>query len=106
MAFGAGTQIALGADLRYAHPAAKMSIMEIKWGLIPDLGISVTARNLVRWDRLRDLAYSGRVLDGAGAQAAGLVTEVHDDPVAAAMADGGRNRKAVARCDTCDEKTV
>ena len=86
VAFGAGTQIALGADLRYAHPEAKMSIMEIKWGLIPDLGVSVTARNVVRWDRLRDLAYSGKVLDGNAALAAGLVTEVHDEPVAAAKA--------------------
>ena len=86
VAFGAGAQIALGADLRYAQPDSKMSIMEIKWGLIPDLGISVTARNVVRWDRLRQLAYTGVVLDGAAARDAGLVTEVHDDPLAAAQA--------------------
>ena len=85
VAYGAGTQIALGADLRFAHPESQISIMEIKWGLIPDLGISVTARGLVRWDRLRELAYSGRVLDGAAAQEAGLVTAVCDDPVEAAL---------------------
>ena len=85
VAYGAGAQIALGADLRYASPDAKLSIMEIRWGLIPDLGISVTARNLVRWDRLRDLAYSGRVVDGREAREIGLVTEVHDDPLAAAL---------------------
>jgi enoyl-CoA hydratase/carnithine racemase len=55
VAFGGGTQIALGADLRYAAPDAKMSVMEIRWGLIPDLAISVTASNLVREDLLREL---------------------------------------------------
>lgn len=86
VAYGAGAQIALGADIRYASPDAKLSIMEIRWGLIPDLGLSVTARNLVRWDRLRELAYSGRIVDGREASEIGLVTEVHDDPLAAAEA--------------------
>ena len=90
VAFGAGAQVALGADLRYARPDAKLSIMEVRWGLIPDLGISVTARHLVRWDRLRDLAYSGRVVDGREAQEIGLVTELHDDPLAAARATAAR----------------
>jgi enoyl-CoA hydratase/carnithine racemase len=85
VAYGAGVQIALGADLRYASPDAKLSIMEIRWGIIPDLGISVTARNLMRWDRLRELAYSGRIVDGREASEIGLVTEVHDDPLAAAQ---------------------
>ena len=84
VAFGGGAQIALGADLRFAAPDAKLSIMEIRWGLIPDLAISVTARNLVREDVLRELAYTGRVVNGSEARELGLVTAVHDDPLQAA----------------------
>jgi enoyl-CoA hydratase/carnithine racemase len=83
VAFGAGAQIALGADLRYAAPDAKLSIMEIRWGLIPDLAISVTASGLVREDRLRELAYTGRVVSAAEALELGLVTALHDDPLQA-----------------------
>ena len=84
VAFGGGAQIALGADMRYAAPDAKLSIMEIRWGLIPDLAISVTASNLLRDDQLRELAYTGRVVDAGEALNLGLVTAVHDDPLQAA----------------------
>ena len=84
VAYGAGAQIALAADVRYAAPDAKLSIMEIRWGLIPDLAITVTASNLLREDRLRELAYTGRVVTGAEAMQLGLVTAVHDDPLQAA----------------------
>jgi enoyl-CoA hydratase/carnithine racemase len=84
VAYGAGLQIALGADLRFATPDARFSIMEIRWGLIPDLGITVTARNLLRNDKLRELAMTGRVVNGREAQELGLVTAVHADPIAAA----------------------
>lgn len=84
VAFGAGAQIALGADLRFATPDSKISIMEIRWGLIPDLGISVTSRGLIREDHLRELAYTGRVVAGEEALELGLVTAVHEDPLTAA----------------------
>ena len=84
VAFGGGAQIALGADLRYAAPDASLSIMEICWGLIPDLAISVTASNLVREDQLRELAYTGRVVGASEALQLGLVTALHDDPLGAA----------------------
>ena len=84
VAFGAGAQIALGADLRYASPDAQLSIMEVRWGLIPDLAISVTASNLVREDHLRELAYTGRVVSGTEALELGLVTAIHEDPLQAA----------------------
>jgi enoyl-CoA hydratase/carnithine racemase len=84
VAYGAGLQIALGADLRYAAPDARLSVMEIRWGLIPDLGITVTTRNMLRNDILRELAYTGRVVSGREAQEIGLVTGIHEDPVAAA----------------------
>ncbi len=84
VAYGGGAQLALGADLRYATSGAKMSIMEIRWGLIPDLAISVTATNLLREDVLRELAYTGRVVSGSEALELGLVTAIHDDPLEAA----------------------
>ena len=86
VAFGAGLQIALGADIRYAAPGTRLSVMEIKWGLIPDMAISTTARHVVPVDKLKELAYTGRVVDASEAQAIGLVTSLHDDPLAAAMA--------------------
>lgn len=84
-AFGGGLQIALGADLRYATPDAQLSIMEVRWGLIPDLAISTTARNIVAADRLKELAFSGRIVSGEDALGLGLVTALHPDPYAAAM---------------------
>ena len=82
VAFGAGLQIALAADLRVAAPTARFSIMEIKWGLIPDLAISTTLRGLVAPDRVKELAFSGRVVEAPEALQLGLITETHKDPVA------------------------
>ena len=83
--FGGGLQIALGADIRMAAPGTRLSIMEIKWGLVPDMGGFVLTRGLVRGDVLRELTYSGRVVDATEAQALGLVTQVCDDPYGNAM---------------------
>lgn len=86
VAFGAGLQIALGADLRYARPDASLAIMEIKWGLVPDMAITTTLRDILPADRVKELAWSGRPVSGEEAFAMGLVTALHDDPMAAAMA--------------------
>ena len=82
--FGAGLQIALGADIRYAAADVKMSIMEIKWGLIPDMGISTLLRNIIPTDKARELAYTGRIVGAEEASDLGLVTSICDDPVAKA----------------------
>lgn len=82
--FGGGLQIAAGADLRYAAPDARFSIMETKWGLIPDMAISTTLRDIVRADRLKELAWTARIFDAAEAEHIGIVTAVDDDPLAAA----------------------
>ncbi len=79
--FGGGLQIALGADIRYASPDAKLSIMEARWGIIPDMGLSATLRHLVAPDHVKALAWSARILSGAEAHAIGLLTAVVDDPV-------------------------
>lgn len=84
--FGGGFQIAMGADLRYAAPGTKFSVMESKWGLIPDMAISATLRNILSPDRLKELAWTARVFDAAEALDLGVVTAVVDDPLAAARA--------------------
>jgi enoyl-CoA hydratase/carnithine racemase len=84
VAFGAGLQIALGADLRIAAPGSRLSVMEIHWGLVPDMGLSVTARGLVALDALRELAFTGRIVEAEEALRLGLVTRLDDEPLAAA----------------------
>lgn len=99
VAYGGGLQIAMGADIRIAHPDVKMSVMEIKWGLIPDMSASQTLRDLVRVDVAKELTYSGRVVEGQEALDLGLVTRLDESPreAALAMASGiaGRNPDAV-----------
>lgn len=83
--FGAGIQLALAADFRIAAPGAKLSIMEGKWGLIPDMGISLSLPRLMPADRAKALIMTAQVMSGAEALAEGLVTRISDDPHAAAM---------------------
>lgn len=84
--FGAGIQLALAADFRFAAPGAKLSIMEAKWGLIPDMGISLSLPKLMPADRAKALIMTARVMSGEEALAEGLVTRLSNDPYAAAMA--------------------
>jgi enoyl-CoA hydratase/carnithine racemase len=82
--FGGGLQIALAADIRIATPDARLSVMEVKWGLIPDMSITRTLPRLVGIDVAKELTFTGRLIDGAEAQRLGLVTRVTEDPLAAA----------------------
>ena len=84
VAFGAGLQIALGADIRYATADARLSIMEIKWGIIPDMAITATLRDVMPADRAKELGFTGRIVSGSEAGTMGLITAVHDDPFEAA----------------------
>lgn len=83
--FGGGLQIALGADIRIAAPDAQLSVMEIKWGLIPDMGITQTLPRLVRLDVAKELTFTGRVISGTEAAHYGLVTRTAEDPLAEAL---------------------
>jgi len=85
VAFGGGFQLAMGPDIRIAHPDTKLSIMEIKWGLVPDMGGMLLLRDLVRPDVAGELTYTGRMFSGTEARDMGLVTAVNDDPHAEAM---------------------
>ncbi|MEM6890033.1 MAG: crotonase/enoyl-CoA hydratase family protein [Pseudomonadota bacterium] len=84
--FGAGMQLALGADIRIAHPESQMAVMEMKWGLVPDMGGMVLLPRLVRSDVMRKLIYAATPVNAAQAEHWGLVTELADDPLAAATA--------------------
>jgi enoyl-CoA hydratase/carnithine racemase len=86
VAFGGGLQIALGADIRFITPDARMSVMEIKWGLIPDMSGTQTLRNLVRLDVAKELTFTGRIVSGSEAVEIGLATHLSDQPLEDALA--------------------
>jgi enoyl-CoA hydratase/carnithine racemase len=99
--FGGGLQIALGGDVRIAAPDATLSIMEMRWGLVPDMGITQTLPRLMPIDRAKELTYTGRRVSGTEAAALGLVTRVAADPLSAALElateIAGRSPDAVRR---------
>ncbi|ATJ84037.1 crotonase/enoyl-CoA hydratase family protein [Halomonas beimenensis] len=101
--YGGGLQIALGADLRLVHPEASLALLEIDWGIIPDMGISVSGAGL-RPDVLRELAWTGRRVRGEEAVSLGLATRLAERPAEAAAelaADiAARSPRAVAAFDT------
>ena len=84
--FGGGLQIASGADIRVVHPETRMAIMEMRWGLVPDMGGYALWRGLVRGDSLRALVYSNREFSGSEALQLGLATLVEPGPLARAQA--------------------
>lgn len=84
VAYGAGLQIAMGADIRFADPRARFSIMEINWGIIPDMAITATLRDHVSADKIKEMALTGRIVGADEAQEIGLITSVQDNPHAAA----------------------
>lgn len=84
--FGGGLQIASGADIRVVHPDARMAVMEMRWGLVPDMGGYALWRGLVRGDRLRELTYTNREFSGREALDLGLATFLEDDPLTRATA--------------------
>ena len=85
VAFGGGTQIACAADIRFIAPDARMSIMESKWGLVPDMSGTQTLRRLLRLDVLKELTYTARIVSGNEAVELGLATHVSDTPLDAAF---------------------
>jgi enoyl-CoA hydratase/carnithine racemase len=99
VAFGGGFQLALAPDLRFVASDTRMSVMEIKWGLVPDMAGMVLMRGLVRDDVARDLTFSGRIFTGEEALAMGLATRVSEHPLAEALAFAkdvaGRNPHAI-----------
>ena len=85
VAFGGGFQVALGADMRYVAPGTRMSVMEIKWGLVPDMAGMLLMRTLAREDVVRELTYTGRIFSAEEALEYGFATKLAEDPYAAAL---------------------
>ncbi len=86
---GGGLQLALGADIRIAAPDARFSVMEMKWGIVPDMGGMALLPGLLRSDVLRRLTYTAEIFDASQALDWGLVTEVTEDPLTRAQALAG-----------------
>jgi enoyl-CoA hydratase/carnithine racemase len=84
-ALGGGCQIALGADLRFVAPDVQMSVLEIRWGLIPDMAGTQLLRNLVGLDVAKDLTFTGRMVGAEEAVRIGLATRMASDPRALAL---------------------
>jgi enoyl-CoA hydratase/carnithine racemase len=85
VAFGAGCQLAVGADIRFVTPEVRMSVLEIRWGLSPDMTITSLLPSLIGADRAKELIWTGREVNGPEAVDIGLATHMADDPRAAAL---------------------
>lgn len=86
VAYGGGLQIALAADIRFVAPDARLSVMEIKWGLVPDMTGTQSLRHLARLDVMKELTFTGRVVSGTEAVQLGLATYLSENPLDAAVA--------------------
>ncbi len=84
--YGGGLQIAAGADIRIAAPDARLAVMEMKWGIVPDMGHFALWRGIVREDVLRELTYTAREFSGEQALRLGFATHLDADPLARALA--------------------
>ncbi|HEY2483062.1 MAG TPA: crotonase/enoyl-CoA hydratase family protein [Caulobacteraceae bacterium] len=99
VAFGGGFQLMLGADMRFVAPDTRLAVLEVKWGLIPDMAGTLLMRHLAREDVVRELTYTGRIFSGKEALELGFATRVCEDPLAEALAVAreiaGKNPDAV-----------
>ncbi|WP_365705586.1 crotonase/enoyl-CoA hydratase family protein [Novosphingobium sp.] len=109
--FGGGLQIASGADIRVIDPAARLAVMEMKWGLVPDMAGYALWKGTVRDDVLRELTHTNREFNGEQAREYGFATLVDANPVARATAIAAeianRNpdaQRAASACSTAISK--
>lgn len=79
--FGAGMQLALAADIRIAHPKTQMSIMESRWGLVPDMGLTRSLKGVIGLDLAKELTLTARIFDAEYAKSIGLVTHLNEQPL-------------------------
>ena len=99
VAFGGGFQLMLGADLRFVAADTRLSIMEVKWGLVPDMAGTILMRHLARDDVIRELSYSGRIFSGEEARAFGFATRGVRGPARGSTGVRARGCGQKSRCD-------
>jgi enoyl-CoA hydratase/carnithine racemase len=96
---GGGMQLMAGSDVKIIHPDTRCAVMEMRWGLVPDMSGYPLWRGNVRDDVLRRLVYTNEMFSGEQAQEFGFATEVNEDPLSRAMALAreitGKNPEAV-----------
>ncbi|WP_019672576.1 crotonase/enoyl-CoA hydratase family protein [Psychrobacter lutiphocae] len=83
---GAGTQLALACDFRITDPDCQFAIMEAKWGLVPDMGLTQSALHVLSVDALKELTMTARLIDADAAKAYGLVSHLDANPEQRAQA--------------------
>ncbi|MEZ5379409.1 MAG: crotonase/enoyl-CoA hydratase family protein [Acidimicrobiales bacterium] len=88
-ALGGGIQLALGTDIRFVHPETKMSVLEVRWGLVPDMTGTQSLIDIVGLDVAKELTWTGRMVSGTEAVELGLGTHLSEDPRADALAMAG-----------------
>lgn len=82
--YGGGLQLAMAADFRFTTPDSQWSVLETKWGLIPDMTGVRTLAEQVGMDTAKLLTMTGDVVSGTEAGRLGLATTVSADPHAEA----------------------
>jgi enoyl-CoA hydratase/carnithine racemase len=85
LSYGAGLQLTMAADIKYVHPETRFSILEMKWGLIPDLSGTQLMRGNVREDIFKELTFTNRIFSAEEAVQYGFATHVSGYPMKAAM---------------------
>lgn len=106
MCYGGGLQIALGADIRIATADCRLSIMESKWGLIPDMSASVTLRELLRIDVAKELTFTGRIVSGTEAASLGLVTHVVENNSKKCSSDNSTSKNTKVSTEEEEEESM
>jgi len=85
VAFGAGIQLAIGCDIRIVHPDVRMSVLEIRWGITPDMTCTQLLPNLIGADKAKEMIWTGREINGEEAVRIGLATRMSDEPLVDAL---------------------
>lgn len=78
---GAGLQLALASDFRFATPDCQFAILEAKWGLVADMGLTQSAFGQLRPDVVKELAMTARIFDGRQALEYGVISALGDEPM-------------------------
>ncbi len=75
-AVGAGFQLALACDLRIATEDVRFALLEVRFGLVPDLGGMHRLARMIGQARTKDLVWTGRSIQAEEAERLGVVNRV------------------------------